>query len=297
MIDYNKKANGKCIKISSIILAVFIFMLVVILSVGLTVDMHVYNSTFHQYSINLCDPNQCSPVDETSDPISVINKANHVTHPLCSYALANAMVGTCILPALSLQNASICVVHCDNESNDVSCQLSNCVAIYNCIDYDDNIVYQRSGSIITLLYGENYYLIINGTKVLANHFVNNEYCIEYGSITDTLFNLYIQTIIENPPYYVNGTCIITINNSKTNNSTFTTNYYYGIRNLTAGQTECDPQTLILCLHEKNLCESPCDSIKNYHVHDAIIVILCVFGTILGVYSLFYLIAVLSYCIE
>lgn len=100
---YNKQ-----LKTCSIMFTILAFLLIVLLSVGITMDKYVYNNQFHQYSINVCDPNKCVPVNQTSDPINIINKTNHTTYPLCSYALGNIITGMCISPALSLQNGLMC---------------------------------------------------------------------------------------------------------------------------------------------------------------------------------------------
>lgn len=82
---------------------------------------------------------------------------------------------------VSLQNAQMCTVRCNTQLNITTCQLFNCILIYDCVDNNNNLVYQRNKSAITLFYGQNYYLTTNGTEIIANHFVNNEYCFEYSS--------------------------------------------------------------------------------------------------------------------
>lgn len=69
----------------------------------------------------------------------------------------------------------------------------------------------------------------------------------------------------------NGTCTITINNS-----TYTTNYNYEILNLALDQIQCDSETLIICKHGKNLCNSECNLIKNYQLNNAIVIIIIIY---------------------
>lgn len=272
------KTCKKCTAFFLIIIGTLLLFLVITLAVGIPLNKHVYDRQFKQYSVNICNSTQCVPLNETHNPIDLIDKSNYTVLPICGYAVSNYITGMCISPILTMQNASVCVVLCNNQTNTRSCNVTDCRSIYNCIS--DNITYENNNNTVTLYYGDNYYITINQSHVIANHFTDNDYCIEYNKITDTFFNLYIQSVIKDPPYQVNATCVVTICDISS-----TINYNYQIQNLTTGQTECN-QTSIICEYQKNIYNSECNAMKHYMLSGSPVVIVASFiGTITGVFVL------------
>lgn len=264
--EIEEKKNNKIIKrIVIVLLTVLSIGLILTTTAGLALDKKNYSNKFIQYTVNLCDFNDCPP-NYSINSASLINKTNEILLPLCENNIINS---SCVVLDTSFNNGQICDIIC----NRTNCNLINCFKILNCINniefshkYDNNV---------TTLISKNISIIINESQIYSNNFNNNYFCIEYKQNSQKVFRIYNQTVNYSLKD-IDSSCII----SK-NNLTYTAKYKYEMIDLITNNISCDAPLFFLCEHKKSIINAECRSINQYQLSKIIYVLIWLFGMFLG----------------